>query len=216
MAEQLYRTHPLAGRKAALDEARVPGLEIVAEEFTAAVDVRVDPEGSGPAAVAVAAAGQPEAQAGDRATGAALPTIPNTWAGTPDGHQAIWLGPDEWLVTSPTATPQELEARLTAAVGPHGGVAVDVSANRTGIRVRGRHARELLATGCSLDLHPSVFPAGSAAQTTVGQAAVILLGLGSDGSDFRLYVRPSFAGHLADWLLDAAQEFRGPLIGGTV
>ena len=213
MAETLYRTHPLASRRAALEEARTPGLEILAEEFTAAVDVRVDPEGSGPAAVAAAV--QPEAQAGDRAAGAALPTIPNTWTGTPDGHQAIWLAPDEWLVTSAGATPQELEATAAAAVAPHGGVAVDVSANRTGIRVRGRHARELLATGCSLDLHPSVFPAGSAAQTTVGQAAVILLGLGSDGTDFRLYVRPSFAGHLAEWLLDAAQEFRGSPIGGT-
>jgi sarcosine oxidase subunit gamma len=34
---------------------------------------------------------------------------------------------------------------------------------------------------------------------------VLILALG-DG--FRLLVRPSFAGHLAAWLVDAAEEFR--------
>jgi sarcosine oxidase subunit gamma len=38
---------------------------------------------------------------------------------------------------------------------------------------------------------------------------VLLLALAED--DYRLFVRPSFAGHLADWLLDAAQEFRTEL-----
>ncbi len=43
MAEPLYRTHPLASRRAALEEARTPGLEILAEDVVAAVDLRVDP-----------------------------------------------------------------------------------------------------------------------------------------------------------------------------
>jgi heterotetrameric sarcosine oxidase gamma subunit len=34
---------------------------------------------------------------------------------------------------------------------------VDVSAQRTTLRLRGEHARDLLAGGCSLDLHPRVF-----------------------------------------------------------
>ena len=71
----------------------------------------------------------------------------------------------------------------------------------------GRLARELLSFGCSIDLRPASFPRGSCAQTTVGRAGVLVVALG-DGDDFRLFVRSSFAGYLADWLLDAAQEFR--------
>ncbi|MDN5749193.1 MAG: sarcosine oxidase subunit gamma, partial [Pseudonocardia sp.] len=126
----------------------------------------------------------------------------------------IWLGPDEWLVTSPFTTPEALDGLLRAAVGPDGGAVVDVSAQRTTLRLRGEHARDVLATGCSLDLHPRAFPAGSAAQTTVGLAGVVLLALDAGAADppatdFRLIVRSSFARHLATWLLDAAVEYGG-------
>ena len=200
MAEALYRTHPLEQWKPALAalsaEQTTPHavrLTIEPEAEIAAADLRIDPTGPGAALVA-------------RELGAALPTRPNTWARTDDG-QIIWLGPDEWLVTSAAAQPHELEARLIGIASPSGGAAVDVSAQRTSLRVRGSLARELLSLGCSLDLYPQVFPAGSCAQTTLGLAGVLLVGLG-DGDDFRLFVRPSFAGYLADWLLDAAQEFR--------
>ncbi|WP_433502536.1 sarcosine oxidase subunit gamma [Pseudonocardia halophobica] len=188
----LFRTHPLEDRIPALDAAETAGLRIEAEAEVAAVDLRVDPAGPGVDAAA-------------RALGARLPTQPNTWTRTHDG-QAVWLGPDEWLVTSVAARPHEWEHALIGAVAPYGGAAVDVSAQRTSIRVSGARARELLSFGCALDLRPASFPVGSAAQTTVGLAGVLLLALGAD--DFRLLVRPSFAGHLADWLLDAALEFR--------
>ena len=89
--------------------------------------------------------------------------------------------------------------------------AVDVSAQRTCLRVTGPRARSLLATGCALDLHPRTFHSGHCAQTAVAQASVILMALDDRGTDFRLFVRTSFAGYLADWLIDAAREFRtGP------
>ncbi|GAA4714680.1 hypothetical protein GCM10023215_67360 [Pseudonocardia yuanmonensis] len=198
----LYRTHPLESRKQALAELSAElagpagaGLRIEAEAEVAAVDLRVDPDGPG-------------VDTASRVLGAALPTRPNTWTRTGDG-QLIWLGPDEWLVTSVAAQPHEWEHTLVGAVSPYGGAAVDVSAQRTSIRLRGTLARELLSFGCSLDLRPAAFPAGSAAQTTVGLTGVLLLALAED--DYRLFVRPSFAGHLADWLLDAAQEFRTEL-----
>ena len=84
---------------------------------------------------------------------------------------------------------------------------MDVSGQRVALRFRGRAARELLALGCALDLHPSEFPAGRCAQTLLAQAGVLLVALG-DGDDYVLHVRSSFAGYLADWLLDAAREFR--------
>lgn len=190
MADILYRTHPLESRKAAL--AGLPGLTAFAEDGFAAVNLRVDPTG-------------PCADAVGRSLGTALPVEPNTWTHTADG-QIIWLGPDEWLVTSTGTDPGELEAELGWVVEAYDGAAVDVSAQRTSLRLRGPLARELLSFGCSLDLRPTALPAGSCAQTLLGQTGVLLLALRED--DFRLFVRQSFAGYLVDWLVDAAQEFR--------
>lgn len=194
MADTLNRTHPLDSWMTALAEltGQLDGLTVAAEDVVTAVDLRVDPNGPGRDAVG-------------RSLGTALPVEPNTWTHTGDG-QIAWLGPDEWLVTSANARPDEFEDELSWVVSAFDGAAVDVSAQRTGIRLSGALARELLSFGCSLDLRPSAFPAGNCAQTTIGQAGVLLLALGHD--DFRLFVRPSFAGYLADWILDAAEEFR--------
>ena len=112
-----------------------------------------------------------------------LPTTPNTWVATSTGR-TIWLGPDEWLLTSTAHAPDELEDRVRESVRPLGGAAVDVSAQRIGLRLSGSRARDVLAKGCSIDLHPRVFVRGSAVQTTVGLAGVILLALSDAGDDF--------------------------------
>jgi sarcosine oxidase subunit gamma len=180
MAE-LPRTAPLDGFADAF--ARLPGaVRITAEPWVAMADVRVDPV-------------PPDL---------GLPTEPNTWRPAGAGR-AVWLGPDEWLVTDGTVAPEELDARLRAVVRPAGGTVVDVSAQRTTIRLGGAHARDVLEKGCAIDLHPRAFPAGSCAQTTLGRAGVVLLAL--EGDEYALLVRSSFAGYLAEWLLDAALEF---------
>jgi sarcosine oxidase subunit gamma len=197
MADALRRSHVLRDREA--EFARLPdGLAITAEQDVALADLRV-PDGAAGCATAV--------------VGAALPLEPNTWVAGPRG-QVVWLGPDEWLVSDADERPEALEAALREAVAPHDGAAVDVSAQRTAVRLQGRHARDLLATGCALDLHPSVFAGGPdggrSAQTTLGLVGVVLLALDDRGADYRILVRPSFAGYLADWLLDAAVEFEAP------
>jgi sarcosine oxidase, subunit gamma len=75
--------------------------------------------------------------------------------------------------------------------------------------LRGPRGREVLGKGCALDLHTSVFGGGAAAQTTVGRAGVILLAVDDSGTDYRILVRSSFARYMADWLLDAAEEYAG-------
>ena len=187
MAE-LLRTHPLEGWRAAFE--RLPDtVGITVEPFVAMVDVRLSTVGT-------------EASA---ALGVELPTAPNTWVPAGTGR-AVWLGPDEWLLSSTTEAPEELEARVRAAVLPLGGSATDVSAQRIGLRLTGARVRDVLAKGCSIALHPRVFGRGRSAQTTLGQAGVVLLAL-SDADDVVVLVRSSFAGYLADWLLDAALEF---------
>ncbi|MCE0762728.1 sarcosine oxidase subunit gamma [Pseudonocardia kujensis] len=176
-----------AGRFAELPDS----VALLAEPFHAMVDVRT----ADPAAL-------------EGLVGAPLPG-PNAWTGG-ERVTAIRLGPDEWLLTSPFLAPPELEAAARAAGAaalPGARVAVaDVSAQRTTVRLRGAHARDVLETGCAIDLHPRSFGAGSAAVTLLGQAGVVLLGLGP--SDYRVLVRSSFAAYLAEWLLDAAREFR--------
>ena len=117
------------------------------------------------------------------------------------------MGPEEWLITAGARSAAALEAALRAAVGEHGGAAIDVSAQRTTLRLSGPDAREVLAKGCSLDLHPKVFTKGTAAQTMLGLAGVVLIALDDAGTDYRILVRASFARYLADWLIDAAEEF---------
>jgi sarcosine oxidase subunit gamma len=188
MAE-LLRTHPLEAWTATFE--RLPDtVGIAAEPFVAMVDVRLGTVGR-------------EASA---ALGVELPTAPNTWVPAGTGR-AVWLGPDEWLLTSTTETPEELEPRVRAAVLPLGGSATDVSAHRIGLRLTGARVRDVLAKGCSIDLHPRVFGPGSSAQTSLAQTGVVLLALSDAGDDYVVLVRSSFAGYLADWLLDAALEF---------
>ncbi len=193
MADTLERISPLqpwAKRFAQLPDAAT----IVEEPFITMVELRVDPSGPGAAAVASLLGVEP-------------PTTPSTFAKSAD-TAVIWLGPDEWLVTGTSLTGPELEARLREAVSAHGGgAAVDVSGQRTTLRLNGSHGRDVLGKGCALDLHPSVFGGGAAAQTTLGRAGVILCAVDDSGADYRILVRSSFARYLADWLLDAAEEY---------
>jgi sarcosine oxidase subunit gamma len=191
-AEPLTRTAPLAAWGDDLG-ALPDGVQITLRPFVAMTDLRVDP--TGPAAAAVA-----------RYLGVALPTPPSTYVES-EAVTAIWLGPDEWLITSPFRTPEELETGLREAVSGAGSV-VDVSAQRTTLRLRGEHVRDLLAGGCSVDLHPRVFGRGAAVQTLLGQAGVVLMALDDTGTHYQVVVRSSFAGYLTSWLLDAATEYR--------
>ena len=192
MADTLVRTSPLqpwAARFAALTNS----VAIVEEPFVTMVDLRVDPSGPG-------------AQAAAELLGVELPTTASTYAQNGD-TTVIWQGPDEWLVTGTAMSGPELEVRLREAVAMYGGAAVDVSGQRTTLRLSGSRSRDVLAKGCALDLHPQSFAEGTAAETMLGQTGVILLAVNGSGDDYRILVRASFARYLADWLLDAAEEY---------
>jgi sarcosine oxidase subunit gamma len=145
------------------------------------------------------------AQAVRDALGLPLPVEPNTTAGD-DGITALWLGPDEWLLVSEREDPTPLLARVRQALGRLHAAAVDVSAASTVFRLSGPAARDVLAKGCSLDVHPRAFAPGACAQTTLARVSVILHRVG-DGSDFDVYTPRSFTEHLTAWLADAAREF---------
>jgi sarcosine oxidase, subunit gamma len=192
MARSLERIHPLQSRLQKLQELP-DGFQVTVNPFLTMTVLRFQPDGS--AADAVIAA-----------LGVTPPTQPNTWVQGAAG-KVIWLGPDEWLVISDLVAMSTQETDLRAAVTPSGGAAVDVSGQRVTLTLRGRHLRDVLAKGCALDLHPTVFRSGSSAQTTLGLAGIVLFA-GDDSDELTVLVRQSFANYLADWLIDASAELR--------
>jgi sarcosine oxidase subunit gamma len=193
MDDTLARRSPLQDWNSRL-ESLSGSVRISEEPFVTMIDLWVDSSAAGGVAATSALGIE------------ALPTAPCTVIDSPDAT-IVWFGPQEWLITSTTRAGAELEDVLRTAVAEHGGAAVDVSAQRTTIRLRGDRARNLLAKGCSLDLHPSVFGVGAAAQTMLGKAAIVLIPLNDNGTDYRIIVRSSFARYLTEWLIDAAGEF---------
>ena len=135
--------------------------------------------------------------------GAPLPMSVGDVTGAGD-HQALWLGPDEWLVVTGT-DPVALADQLAAALGEDHGQALDVSANRTVLELHGPQARAVLEKGCPVDLHPRSFGPGRAVTTTLARVPVLLWQTGDDS--YRLLPRSSFAEYVALWVLDAMVEY---------
>lgn len=190
------RRSPLAGaadRLAAATRASGGAVRLAELPFLAQVNVRLDAKGAAADAIALA-------------LGLPLPLEPNTVVRAGE-LTAVWLGPDEWLVVGPAGTQRDVESRIRAAAGAEPVSITDVSAQRTTLLVAGPRARDLLAHGCPLDLHPRAFGAGRCAQTTLARAQIVLVARDEPGTGFWVLVRSSFAGYLADWLLDAAAEY---------
>lgn len=138
--------------------------------------------------------------------GCALPLAPNTVARAAE-VSVLWLGPDEWLVLAAPGAEAGLVAGLQEAIGGRHCAVVDVTGNRTVFRLSGEPARDVLAKGCGLDLHPRVFAPGQCAQTLVARAGVILAQI-DDAPTFDILPRRSFGEYVWRWLVDAMEEFR--------
>ena len=147
----------------------------------------------------------------ERVLGFGLLVEPNTVAES--GELAtLWLGPDEWLVLSPPGRETDLAGALHDALGDLFSAVTDVTGGQTVINISGCRARDVLAKGCTLDLHPRAFGPGRCAQTLVGKAMITVRQM-DDSPSFDLIVRRSFADYLARWLEDAAREYGLAVIG---
>lgn len=193
MVDSPVPASPLAG-VAALPRANGPaGVTIVERVLAGMLIVRGD------------AADQAFAAAAHGALGFDLPRTPNTSIGT-GGTQALWLGPDEWLVTTEADDPLALAVGLKVAlVGLHAAV-TDVSDSRAVIRLSGPKARDVLTKGCPLDFHPRAFGPGRVGQSLIARAGAIVH-QADDGPTYDIYVAASFAAYLWNWLTDAGLEF---------
>lgn len=139
------------------------------------------------------------------AIGPPVPLTANT-ASTGKRNTVLWLGPDEWLIVTPPGREARIEKALRQAIGDGNAALTDVSDSRTVIGLSGRHARDVLAKGCHLDLHPRTFGPGQCAQTVFARAHILLHQTGK-APDYEIYISRSFAAYLWAWLEDAAGEY---------
>ena len=143
-----------------------------------------------------------------RAIDLLLPGEPNTTAARGD-LVALWLGPDAWLLTcAPDEAALHIGSLREALADVHAAI-TDVSDGRVALRLRGPNARDVLAKGCPLDLHPRTFGAGRCAQSLLAKASMLVHLVAEDaiGPTFDLYVARSFAHCVFAWLEDAGREY---------
>ncbi|MES1151755.1 MAG: sarcosine oxidase subunit gamma family protein [Dongia sp.] len=139
------------------------------------------------------------------ATGADLPVAANTVSAA-DDLRILWLGPNEWWVVAPDAKRAELIERLRQAFAGQHTAVVDVSESRTVITMSGPAARDVLARGISLDLHPRAFGPGQCAQTGMAKANIVLHQT-DDQPSYEIYILKSFSDYLWRWIGLVAEDF---------
>lgn len=140
-----------------------------------------------------------------KVVGVDLPTEPNTVV-EGDECRAVWLGPDEWYIVGAAGREDELVTALEEALAGQHHAVNDLASGLTTIEISGPRARDVLAKGCTLDLHPRAFGAGQCAQTMVSHAGVLIRHV-DDSPTFEITVRRSFADYFWVWLEDAALEY---------
>lgn len=191
------------------------GVRVREIPFLTMVGIRVEPD-------------SPAAEAVTGVLGFPLPCRCGEVTGSAATSEALWLGPDEFLVIAgdqvqevpglDTRSDREpgalaglathpLAQELAAVLGDRDlpGQVVDLSANRTTLELSGPSARSVLEKGCHVDLHPRSFAPGEAVSTLLGSVPVVLWQ--TEETTYRIMPRASFADYTVRWLVDAMLEF---------
>ena len=134
-----------------------------------------------------------------------LDLSPGPGRASKDGFALIGTGPGQWLAVAEGKAALASLAKLATALK---GVAtiVDQSDGKAVLRVSGPRARDTLAKGCSLDLHPRVFKPGSATTTPVALIDCVIWQV-DETPTYDLAVPTSYAGSFWSWLTASAAEY---------
>jgi sarcosine oxidase subunit gamma len=143
-----------------------------------------------------------------------LDSTPGLGSQTPTGT-VLWLAPATWMVVAEDLEDGALYENLRERLRDLAAV-MDQSHGRAALRLAGPRARDALAKGCRLDLHPRVFTPGMCAQTVIAQIGV-LLHQRDEAPTYDLYVPAGYAADFLEWLISSAAEFghrtQGPRLG---
>jgi len=115
------------------------------------------------------------------------------------GHCVFKVGPERFWIAGPQ---DNWVASLRNAVPSAIGSITPLSHGRTRLFIEGPAAREVLAQGIALDLHPDVFRRGACALTGLQGTPILLHRTGCQR--YELYVLRTFADWIWEWLADAA------------
>lgn len=122
------------------------------------------------------------------------------------GIFCLGIGPGKWLAmregagTEWAASLAEETAGLASITDQSDGLAV--------LRVSGPKARDVLAKGVPIDLHPKAFGPADVASTQVAYMGVTLWQV-DNAPTFEVALFRSLAGSFAHWLIESAAEFTG-------
>jgi len=137
---------------------------------------------------------------------------------TRSGRTILWMGPDEWLVVAPAEDREQLPAELDSALASMHAATVEVGESMTVIALAGPRAGDVLAKGCTINLHPSVFGPGNVVRTLLAKTGIVLHQLSDTPSGetptYEIYIHRSFADYAWRWLADAGLEYGVAIAGG--
>jgi heterotetrameric sarcosine oxidase gamma subunit len=139
------------------------------------------------------------------------PAVPQV----PGAPPVLQVGPRRWLVVDRRDRLESLTANLATSLdrAATGFVVTDLSHARTVLRIGGGNARDVLAKGCALDLHPGVFPVGSCAATSVVGLAAVLVAV-DDAPTYDLHVARTYGQYVWEWICEAAAEYGYSTLSG--
>lgn len=112
--------------------------------------------------------------------------------------QSLWLGPNHWLLVGRQLSAAALIERCRAGLAGLLHNAVDQSAAYAVLRIEGRGAGEVLASGSGLDFRQRHFPLHGCRPTRLAQVPAIVVAIGAEA--FELYVDRGYGHYLRDWL----------------
>ena len=144
-------------------------------------------------------------------SGLPLPGVRQAALRHEDGSGWYWMAPDELLLrVPPDHSVTAVNALESALSGMHSLVA-DLSDSRAFFRISGPTAREVLAKGAPVDLHPEAFRRGMFRRTHVAGIAAAFSLVSEDPDTFELFCSRSYARYMRDWLVNAARP--GAVVG---
>lgn len=119
---------------------------------------------------------------------------------------ALWQGPDEWLLMSAAnmASSSGWVDTLTNKLGDAPCSLVDISHRQVALALQGSRAEEILSSECALDLSLTAFPVGMCTRTMYAKAEVVLWRTGVER--FHIEVWRSFARYVEALLRESENE----------
>jgi sarcosine oxidase subunit gamma len=121
------------------------------------------------------------------------------------GTTAIWIAPETWLLMRDASGGGSFIQDLVKACGSSASV-VDQTCGKSILRLSGSNAREVLAKGCRIDLHPSAFAPGNTSVTPIAHIQAVLMQIDAIPT-FDLIVPSTLAQDFAEWLCLSAAQF---------